>query len=269
MPTRVSVVRRSQARSARVAGRATFGLVSRAQRAVVQAARRAGPAFLDAFGGARVAVVGAAERVALAAREARGHRRPGQHSARRFVRRTLPGLVHRLESSAGAVVRRPHPAVLGAVIAGTVSFGVCFALGARADRTSASRLAASQHSAGDQRPRVALGEAPPLRVREALLQPVVVAPAPRRAAPEPASAQPAPAAPVTTTPSTTTTPQATAPQTTTPAPQPTTPTPAPRATPAPKPATKPRPQTKPAPKKVAPPDFDSTGPPAPQSGGSG
>jgi outer membrane biosynthesis protein TonB len=138
---------------------------------------------------------------------------------------------------------RISPALLAAIAAAAVSFGVCFAVVADATRTvSADRVAA--RPAGEAvKATLALEPAPSLRVREGVL------PAPPRRAVTAASSEPA--KPATETPPAE---QTEAPQTTTTAPAEPTPT----ATP--KPKAKPKPKPKPKPSG---PDFDESGPQAP------
>jgi hypothetical protein len=158
---------------------------------------------------------------------------------------------------------RGDPTVLGAVAGAAVSFGVCFAVVADATRSSAPATRRSAPHRAAEQPKsdpsavtLALAPAAKLRVREALLAPIVtVAPRP---APKPPPV-PSPGA---------TEPQLAAPQTTAP---PDTQAKPVEAKPAPRqrPAAKRRPAPKPAPKHAHGPDFDDTGPKSPPSGGSG
>jgi outer membrane biosynthesis protein TonB len=147
---------------------------------------------------------------------------------------------------------RISPALLAAIAAAALSFGVCFAVVADATRSTAPDRVAAQPVRQASRAHLALTRAPSLRVRAGVL------PAP--AAPVTAASEPATPAPTTTEQTTTEqTPPTTTEQT------PTTTTTAP-ATPTPKPTPKPKPKAKP---KPAGPDFDDSGPQGPPSGGSG
>jgi len=143
---------------------------------------------------------------------------------------------------------RISPALLAAIAAAALSFGVSFAVVADATKTSAPDRVAARPATQAAPAQLALTSAPSLRVRQNVLPPPV---APVQAASEPAT--PAP------TPQQTTTEQTPAPQTQTQTPTQTTPTP----TTTPKPVVKPKP--KPKPKKPAPtgPDFDDSGPQGP------
>jgi outer membrane biosynthesis protein TonB len=140
---------------------------------------------------------------------------------------------------------RISPALLAAIAAAAVSFGVCFAVVADATRTVSADRVAARPAGQAVKATLALKPAPSLRVREGVLP----APAPPRKPVTAASSEPA-------TPTTDTPPaeQTEAPQTTTTAPVEPTPT----ATP--KPKAKPKPKTKPKPSG---PDFDESGPQAP------
>jgi outer membrane biosynthesis protein TonB len=139
---------------------------------------------------------------------------------------------------------RISPALLAAIAAAAVSFGVCFAVVADATRTVSADRVAARPAAETVKAKLALKPAPSLRVRSGVLP----APAPPRrtvtAASEPATEAP-PAE------------QAAEPQTTTTAPD----EPTPAATP--KPKAKPKPKPKPKPSG---PDFDESGPQLPGGG---
>ena len=139
---------------------------------------------------------------------------------------------------------RISPALLAAIAAAAVSFGVCFAVVADATRTVAPDRIAARPAHEAATASLALEPAPNLRVRAGVLP----AAAPPRRAVTAASSQATPA---------TNTPPADETQTTT---TPTTPTPTP------KPAAKPKPKPKAKPKPSGP-DFDESGPQGPPSGG--
>jgi outer membrane biosynthesis protein TonB len=137
---------------------------------------------------------------------------------------------------------RISPALLAAIAAAAVSFGVCFAVVADATRTAAPDRIAAQPARQAVTAHLALTPAPRLRVRAGVLP----APAPPRrftpATKEPAA--PAPEEPATQqTPQTTTT-------------EPVTPT---ATTPTPTPPARRKPKAKPKPKPSGP-DFDDSGP---------
>jgi outer membrane biosynthesis protein TonB len=136
--------------------------------------------------------------------------------------------------------RRPHisPALLGAIGAAAVSFGVCFAVVADATRTSPPERVAVQPARQAVHTRLALAPAPTLRVRASLLPAAPSAPV--QAASEPPKQATPPPETQTQTQQTTTTTQTTP-------------------TPTPKPKPKPKPKSKPKPKPTGP-DFDDTGP---------
>jgi outer membrane biosynthesis protein TonB len=137
---------------------------------------------------------------------------------------------------------RISPALLAAIAAAAVSFGVCFAVVADATRTVSADRVAARPAGQTVKAKLALKPAPSLRVRSGVLP----APAPPRravtAASEPATKTPAE--------------QTEAPQTTTTEPDEPTPT----ATPKPKAKPKPKPKPKPEPSG---PDFDESGPQGP------
>jgi outer membrane biosynthesis protein TonB len=137
--------------------------------------------------------------------------------------------------------RRPRisPALLGAIGAAAVSFGVCFAVVADATRSSPSERVAVQPARQAVHPRLALAPAPSLRVRASLLPAPPTAPVQAASKPPQQQQQPPPATTQTETQQTTTTPAPPAP------------------TPKPQPKPKPTPKPKPKPKG---PDFDDTGP---------
>jgi outer membrane biosynthesis protein TonB len=137
---------------------------------------------------------------------------------------------------------RISPALLAAIAAAAVSFGVCFAVVADATRTVSADRVAARPAGQAVKATLALEPAPSLRVREGVLP----APAPPRRSVTAASSEPATPA--------TDTPPAEQTQTTTTEPAEPTPT----ATPKPKP----KPKAKPKPKPSGP-DFDESGPQAP------
>jgi protein TonB len=139
---------------------------------------------------------------------------------------------------------RISPALLAAIAAAAVSFGVCFAVVADATRTTSPDRIAARPAPQAAKAKLALTPAPSLRVRASLLP----RPAPPRRTVKAASEPPAAEAPPTK--------QSQAPQTTTTAP----------AEPAPTPKPKPNPKPKPKPQPSGP-DFDETGPQGPPSGG--
>jgi outer membrane biosynthesis protein TonB len=147
---------------------------------------------------------------------------------------------------------RISPALLAAIAAAAVSFGVCFAVVADATRTVSPDRVAARPARQAVKATLALTPAPGLRVRAGVLP----APAPPRAV---TAASEEPATPATDAPPAD---QTEAPQTTTTAPAEPTPT----ATPNPKAKPKPKPKAKPKPSG---PDFDESGPQGPPSGGSG
>lgn len=140
---------------------------------------------------------------------------------------------------------RISPALLAAIAAAALSFGVSFAVVADATKTSAPDRVAARPVTQATPAQLALTSAPSLRVRQNVLPPPA---APVQAASEPATPAPTPEQQTTTE-------QTPAPQTQTP----TTPT----TTPKPVVKTKPKPKAKP--KKPAPtgPDFDDSGPQGP------
>lgn len=142
---------------------------------------------------------------------------------------------------------RISPALLAAIAAAALSFGVSFAVVADATKTSAPDRVAARPVTQATPAQLALTSAPSLRVRQNVLPPPA---APVQAASEPATPAPTPEQQTTTE-------QTPAPQTQTPTP--TTPT----TTPTPVVKTKPKPKAKP--KKPAPtgPDFDDSGPQGP------
>jgi outer membrane biosynthesis protein TonB len=145
---------------------------------------------------------------------------------------------------------RISPALLAAIAAAALSFGVSFAVVADATKPSEPDRVAARPVTQATPAHLALTRAPSLRVRDDVLPP----PAPPvQAASEPAT--PAPPAPTEQT----TTEQTPAPQTQTETQAPTTSTPAP--TPTPKPVVKPKP--KPSKPKPTGPDFDDSGPQGP------
>jgi outer membrane biosynthesis protein TonB len=148
---------------------------------------------------------------------------------------------------------RISPALLAAIAAGALSFGVCFAVVADATRTVAPDRLAARPARQAAQASLALTRAPSLRVRTGVLPAPAPPPPPRRtvkAASGPATPATgvAPADQTQTTQTTTTTPV-----------QPT-----PKPTPTAKPKAKPKPKPKPSG-----PDFDESAPQGPPSGGSG
>jgi outer membrane biosynthesis protein TonB len=141
---------------------------------------------------------------------------------------------------------RISPALLAAIAAAALSFGVSFAVVADATKTGAPDRVAARPVTQATPAQLALTSAPSLRVRQNVLPPPA---APVQAASEPAT----PAAPA---PQQTTTEQTPGPQTQTQEQAPTTSTPAPTPKPKPKPKAKPKP-------KPSGPDFDDSGPQGP------
>jgi outer membrane biosynthesis protein TonB len=140
---------------------------------------------------------------------------------------------------------RISPALLAAIAAAAVSFGVCFAVVADATRTGSPDRIAARPVRQAAKAKLALTPAPSLRVRASLLPPPA---APPRRTVKAASEPPATEAPPPD--------ETQAPQTTTTAPV--------EPTPSPKPKAKPKPKPKPQPSG---PDFDESGPQGPPSGG--
>jgi hypothetical protein len=155
---------------------------------------------------------------------------------------------------------RISPALLAAVAAAALSFGVCFAVVADATRTVAPDRVAARPARQSTPARLALTRAPSLRVSTNVLPPPAPPPAPVQAAsPPPATSTTATTATTpeaTTTQPTTTQPTTTQQTTTEQAPPPTTTQAPPPTTPKPKPKPKPKPQP-------SGPDFDDSGPQAP------
>jgi outer membrane biosynthesis protein TonB len=153
---------------------------------------------------------------------------------------------------------RISPALLAAIAAGALSFGVCFAVVADATRTAAPDRIAARPARQAAQASLALTRAPSLRVRTGVLPaPAPPAPPPRRtikAASGPATQDTGvpPADETQPTQTTTTTPAQ--------------PIATPKPTPTQKPKAKPKPKPKPQPTG---PDFDESGPQEPPSGGSG
>jgi outer membrane biosynthesis protein TonB len=139
---------------------------------------------------------------------------------------------------------RISPALLAAIAAAAVSFGVCFAVVADATRTAAPDRLAERPAGQAVKTKLALTPAPSLRVRSTLLPPAAPPARPVTAASTPPTSQASANAQTQTT------------QTTT------TPTPTPK--PTPKPKAKPKAKPKPPPSG---PDFDESGPQGPPSGG--
>jgi outer membrane biosynthesis protein TonB len=139
---------------------------------------------------------------------------------------------------------RISPALLAAIAAAAVSFGVCFAVVADATRSVSVDRVAARPAGQAVKATLALKPAPSLRVRESVLP----APAPPRRT---VTASSEAATPTTETPPAD---QTQEPETTTTAPDDATPT----ATP--KPKAKPKPKPKPKPSG---PDFDESGPQPP------
>jgi outer membrane biosynthesis protein TonB len=153
---------------------------------------------------------------------------------------------------------RISPALLAAIAAAALSFGVCFAVVADATRTTAPDRVAVRPAQQATPAHLALTPAPSLRVRTGVLPPP----------PTPVTAASEPPAQTTTeqTPAPTTTEQTPAPTTTEQTPTSTTTTTP--ATQAPKPTPKPKPKPKPKPPpQPSGPDFDDSGPQGPPSGG--
>jgi protein TonB len=145
---------------------------------------------------------------------------------------------------------RISPALLAAIAAAAVSFGVCFAVVADATRTASPGRAAARPAQQRVKANLALTPAPRLRVRASVLP--APSPPPRRVAKAASKSPPAtddPAAEDTQEPRTTTTEPA-------------------EPAPAKKPKAKPKPKPKPKPQPSGP-DFDDSGPQGPPSGGSG
>jgi outer membrane biosynthesis protein TonB len=148
---------------------------------------------------------------------------------------------------------RISPALLAAIAAGALSFGVCFAVVADATRTAAPDRIAVRPARQAAHASLALTRAPSLHVRTGVLPaPAPPPPPPRRTV----KAASGPATPDTGTPADQTQPT----QTTTTTP--TQPTPTPKPTPTQKPKAKPKPKPQPTG-----PDFDESGPQGPPSGG--
>jgi len=181
--------------------------------------------------------------------------------------------VPRLVSS----LARDRTVLLLALAIAAAAFAISFGFAADADRGAPAPAAAPRAPRHEPAsPRVALGSAPSLQVRAALLAPPA-RPARRRAArrsvtPAPAVTPQAPDAfsPVggAQQPLPQSSPQSAPPQSVPPQsspPQQSAPAPSPPARPAPKP----RPKAKPKPKPPKPVDFDDKGPPAPGKDGSG
>jgi outer membrane biosynthesis protein TonB len=143
---------------------------------------------------------------------------------------------------------RISPALLAAVAAAALSFGVCFAVVADATRTTAPDRVAGRPARQATPAHLTLTHAPRLRVRAGVL--------PEPAAPVTAASEPVTPPPPTTTEQTTT--EQTPPTTTTE--QTPTTTATEPATTAPKPTPKPKPKPKPKPTG---PDFDDSGPQGP------
>jgi outer membrane biosynthesis protein TonB len=140
---------------------------------------------------------------------------------------------------------RISPALLAAIAAAAVSFGVCFAVVADATRTAAPGRSAETPLQQPIKANLELQSAPSLRVRAGVLP----APAPPRRAVTAASEEPAPKQeppPEETQPEPTTTTTTTEQQ--------------------PEPPAKPKPKKKARPQPSGP-DFDDSGPQGPSSGG--